>query len=151
MSCKTELTYVYSSPCISYLRELIESLNSTFSIKDTLDDMFYYGVFCNMETYANYRGYDNCDCEVPMLLKDRCQSAAAKKDYVKGMIEGILKGTQDKPDWMFCVEENAYFNKFEDQPSTFLVLLPKDEKYVKFGEALTNFLYSPNLLITLKK
>ena len=52
MSCKTQLTYVYSSPCISFLRELIESLDSTFSVKDKLDDMFWYGIFCNPETYS---------------------------------------------------------------------------------------------------
>ena len=62
----------------------------------------------------------------------------------------IIKGEIDKPEYFFYVEETESFNDFEDTPSTFLYLIPKDEKYRKFGEALTNFLYSPNLMITLK-
>lgn len=149
--CKTELTYVYSSPCISYLRELIESLSSTFSIKDKLDDMFWYGVFCNPETYAYYNYYDMCNSDVPELLSNNLEPLKDKLLYVKGVIRQVIKGEIDKPEWMFFVEENESFNKFTDSPSTFLYLIPKDKRYEKFGEALTNFLYSPNLLMTLKK
>lgn len=149
--CDVELTYIYSSPCISYLRELIETLDSTFSIKDKLDEMFWYGVFCNAETYAYYKHYDRCDEEVPELLRNECEPLSSKLSYVKGMINKVIKGETDKPGWMFFVEENESFNKFTDSPSTFLYLIPKDEKYAKFGEALTNFLYSPNLMMTLKK
>ena len=140
MSCKTQLTYVYSSPCISFLRELIESLDSTFSVKDKLDDMFWYGIFCNPETYSNFRYYDLCKEEVP----------GTKLSYIKDTITKIIKGEIDKPEYFFYVEETESFNDFEDAPSTFLYLIPQDEKYRKFGEALTNFLYSPNLMITLK-
>lgn len=151
MSCKTELTYIYSSPCISYLRELVASMQSTFSIKDELDNMFWYGVACNVDTYANYKYYNRCTEEVPDILTNPCQSISSKMDYVKGTVEKVIKREIVKPGWMFHVEEYAAFNKFEDSPSTFLYLIPKDEKYTKFGEALTNFLYSPNLMITLKK
>ena len=150
MACKTELTYVYSSPCISYLRELIQSLDSTFSVKDKLDDMFWYGVFCNPETYANYRSYNRCNEPVPDILMKKHQSTDSKIDYVKTTIEKVIKGETEKPEWMFFVEEYEAFNDFEDSPSTFLYLIPKQEKYRKFAEALTNFLYSPNLLMTLK-
>jgi hypothetical protein len=149
-NCKTELTYVYSSPCISYLRELIETLDSTFSIKDKLDNMFWYGVFCNAETYAYYKYYTRCNEPVPDLLANENASLSAKLSYVKDIINQVLKGEIEKPGWMFYVEETEAFNKFEDSPSTFLYLIPKDEKYTKFGKALTNFLYSPNLLMTLR-
>lgn len=149
--CNIELTYIYSSPCISYLRELIETLDSTFSIKDKLDDMFWYGVFCNAETYAYYKHYDRCNEEVPDLLKNECEPLSSKLSYVRGMINKVIKREIDKPGWMFFVEENESFNKFTDSPSTFLYLIPKDEKYNNFGEALTKFLYSPNLMMTLKK
>lgn len=150
MACNTQLTYVYSSPCISYLRELVESLDSTFSVKDKLDDMFWFGVFCNPETYANYRSYDRCNEPVPDLLLNDLEPVSSKMTYVKGMIEKVIRGDEEKPGWMFFVEEYEAFNKFEDSPSTFLYLVPKDEKYRKFGEALTNFLYSPNLVMTMK-
>lgn len=148
MACKTELTYVYSSPCISYLRELIESLDSTFSIKDKLDDMFWYGVFCKPETYSNYRCYHRYSGILPGELKE--SSSEKRLTYVNGILRSVIKGEIEKPEWMFFVEEYEAFNQFEDSPSTFLYLIPKDAKYRKFGEALTNFLYSPNLMITLK-
>lgn len=149
--CNIELTYIYSSPCISYLRELIETLDSTFSIKDKLDDMFWYGVCCNAETYANYKYYERCNEPVPDLLKNKCEPTSSKLTYVKGIINKVVKREIDKPGWMFFVEENESFNKFTDSPSTFLYLIPKDEKYAKIGKALTNFLYSPNLMMTLKR
>ena len=149
-NCNTELTYIYSSPCISYLRELVESLNSTFSIKDNLDDMFWYGVFSNPETYAYYKHYDRCNEEVPDLLRSENEPLASKLTYVMGVIDKVIRGEEEKPGWMFFVEEYESFNKFNDSPSTFLYLMPKDEKYAKFGEALTNFLYSPNMMMTLK-
>lgn len=148
--CKVELTYIYSSPCISYLQELVDTLDSTFSVKDKLDDMFWYGVCCNPETYAFYNQYDRCPEPVPNELTNNCRSSSDKLTFVKGIINKVIKGEEDKPGWMFFVEENAAFNKYKDSPSTFLYLIPKDEKYAKFGAALTNFLYSPNLMMTLK-
>lgn len=149
MHCKKELTYIYSSPCISYLKELVDSLNFTFSVKDKLDDMFWYGVFCNPETYSNFRFYERCNEFVPSILTSDCETPQSKLSFIKGEIERSIKsGT--KPGYMFYVEETESFNDFEDAPSTFLYLIPKDEKYRKFGECLTNFLYSPNLIMTLK-
>lgn len=149
--CGIELTYVYSSPCILYLRDLIETLSSTFSIKDNLDDMFWYGVFCNAETYAYYKHYNRCDSEVPSILKNQNKPLGAKLTYVSDVINKVIKSEMDKPEWMFFVEENETFNKFSDSPSTFLYLIPKDKKYIDLGKALTNFLYSPNLMMSLKK
>lgn len=150
MNCCTRLTYVYSSPCISYLRELIDVLGSTFSISETMEDMFWIGVFCNPETYANYRNYEECNDYVPELLKSDMQSPVAKIAFVEGMIEKIVKGVEDKPEWMFFVEEHEAYNNFQDMPSTFLYIYPKDPKYSKLAEALTKFLYSPNLVMTIK-
>lgn len=149
--CCKELSYVYSSPCIYYLKELMGQLGPTFSVKDKLDDMFWYGVFCNPETYANYREYRRCDEPVPPILMNELESVSSKMDFVKGVIERVVRGEEAKPGWMFFVEEYKAFNEFGDSPSTFLYIVPKDEKYRKFGEALTNFLYSPNLMMTLKK
>ena len=81
---------------------------------------------------------------------DETVSLSEKYQYVKEIITLVIKKETDKPDWMFFVEENETFNKFSDSPSTFLVLIPKDEKYKKLGDALTNFLYSPNMMITFK-
>lgn len=150
-NCENVLTYIYSSPCISYLHELIESLDSTFSIKENMDDMFWHGIFCNPETYANFRYYDRCDEIVPDILTNVGQSTSSKVDYIKDVINKVIKGEMEKPPYFLFVEENESFNKFEDAPSTFLYLIPKEEKYRKFGEALLNFLYSPNLMTTLKK
>lgn len=150
MVCEQILTYVYSSHCVEYLEALIESIQSTFSIKASLDDMFYYGLFCNAETYSNFEKYEGFDGDVPDILTNQCQSPDSKLKYVKGIIENIIKGEVEKPEWMIYVEETETFNCYSDAPSTFLYLVAKDEKYEVFGEALTNFLYSPNLMMTLK-
>lgn len=150
MNCYTELTYIYSSHCIEKLKELVESLNSTFSIKDKLDDMFWYGVFCNPETYANYKCYCQCPDDVPDLLMNEDEPLNTRMIFVRGTIDKVTKHEIEKPEWMYFVESYESFNKFEDSPSTFLYLIPKDKKYQKFGEALINFLYSPNLMVTMK-
>lgn len=150
MNCNKELTYIYSSPCLSYLRELIDTLNPTFSVKDKIDDMFWYGVFCKPETYSNYREYDRCDCEVPEILTNEKVTQYERLSFIKSEMDKVIRGEKEKPGYFFFVEEYEAFNEYEDSPSTFLYLIPKEERYRKFGEALTNFLYSPNLMVTLK-
>lgn len=147
-TCKKYASYVYSSHTIEALRELIDTLRDEFSACPSLDDMFSYSVLCKAETYANYKWYGRFKVEVPNILLDELQSTSSKMDFVKKQISLILDG-EPKPEWMIEVEESASFNEFNDMPSTFLYLKPKEERFKKLAISLINFLYSPNLMTTL--
>lgn len=146
-----DYTVVYSSASKQALEELINEtlllFNSTLSIKD----MFYYGIFCKPETYAYYDLWEHApsDLEIPFNLINECAKPKEKIDYVNGIINQILQGTIEKPEWMFYVEMEDYKTELCLPPSTFLYIYPKEEKYKKLAEKLIQFLYSPNLLITM--
>ena len=149
MRCYEGKRYVYSSDSAIALLDLFEELKNTFSITENIDDMFYFGIFCNAETYANYKDYDSIE-NAPDVLTRPCQSHETRMDYVKCVMDMVIKKEMQRPEWMIEVEEKAVFNKYGDQPSTFLYLIPKEERYAKLVEKLIEFLYSPTLMITLK-
>ena len=59
-----------------------------------------------------------------------------------------MRGEIKKPEWMKYVEEEEICNQFEAAPSTFLNLLPKEEKYQGLANTFLYFLYSPNMMVT---
>ena len=116
-----------------------------------IDDIFYYGVFCKPETYANYQHWDEApeSLEVPFELTNTCSTPNDRTNYVNNVIKEVLRGEIDKPSWMIYVEMEEVCNEYEQAPSTFLYIEVKDETYKILAEKLINFLYSPNLIITL--
>lgn len=54
-----------------------------------------------------------------------------------------------KPEWMKYVEMNANCNEYDQAPSTFLQIIPKESQYEALAQRLIEFLYSPNLTITM--
>ena len=142
------LTTIYSQPSIEALRELVNTFFNVFEIEDkTFDDMFYYGVFCAPETYANndwesLLGYNNFD--IPQNIYAVCSTSQERVNYVNMIIDEVIKGEIEKPDWMTYVEMETSCNEYDQQPSNFLRLIPKDEKYKELGEKIISFLYSPN-------
>lgn len=145
-----KFTTIYSSPSIEALRELIREFLYTFNIHGmTVDDMFYYDVFCNVNTYANFDGWGSIPSyiEVPEILSCECCSYEERKAYVEGLIDSILKGEIEKPEWMLFIESEVCENGFA--PSTFLYIKERDKEYKKLGELLLKFLYSPNMMSTL--
>lgn len=146
-----EYTFIYSSPCIEPLQELINEMLLIFNSSLRIDDIFYYGVFCKPETYANYQHWDEApeSLEVPFELTNTCSTPNDRTNYVNNVIKEVLRGEIDKPSWMIYVEMEEVCNEYEQAPSTFLYIEVKDETYKILAEKLINFLYSPNLIITL--
>ena len=52
---------------------------------------------------------------------------------------------------MEFIEMDTEVNEYGFAPSTFLYIKPKDPQYEALAQRLVEFLYSPNLLITMVK
>lgn len=148
-----QYSFVYSSACVEALRELMEEFFNIFELDVKLDDIFDYGVFCKEDTYANYKHWDEAplELEVPYYLTNPTSSEKSRTEYVRGIIDQVITGEIEKPEWMIYVEMEETCNEYEQAPSNFLYLQVKDgmEKYEILGQKLIEFLYSPNLMTTL--
>ena len=147
------ITFIYSSESVEALKKLFTELRRVFGYTTVteLNDMFYYGVFCKQNTYANFNGWEKAQgevIEVPEMLTSVCPTPSEKEDFVKRTINEIIKGEIEKPEWMKYVEEESVCSCCNAAPSTFLTLIPKDEKYRTLADRLLDFLYSPNMMTT---
>ena len=147
------ITFVYSSESVEALKKLFTELRWVFgyTLIPEFDDMFYYGVFCKSVTYANFNGWEKAQregIEVPEILTAMCPTPSEKEDFVKRIIIEIIRGEIEKPEWMKYVEEEMSCSCCNAAPSTFLILIPKDEKYRILAARLLDFLYSPNMMTT---
>lgn len=151
--CVKDYTVVYSQPSIEAFENLMNTIIRTFGLVPTLDEMFYYNVFCKDITYANYDWSEDESelnvMEAPDILTNGYASPIERLDYVRKLMKQITKGEVEKPTWMIHIEMNAEANEYGFQPSTFLYLIPKKEEFKELGEKIIKFLYSPNLLITM--
>ena len=151
--CVRDYTVVNSQPSIEALEKLISDFCSTFGIVETIDDLFYYGVFCKPQNYANFK-FDITevyDFDIPYNITN-CQAKEKEKiDYVEKLINQIMRKEITKPEWMKYVEMNASCNEYNQAPSTFLQIIPKETQYETLAQRLIEFLYSPNLTITMLK
>lgn len=147
------ITFVYSSESVEALKKLFTELRWVFGYTTVseLNDMFYYGVFCKPNTYSNFNGWEKAQgegIEVPEMLTSVCPTPSEREDFVKRIIIAIIKGEIEKPEWMRYVEEESVCSCCNAAPSTFLTLIPKDEKYRTLADRLLDFLYSPNMMTT---
>lgn len=150
-NCYVDYTVIYSQPCIEAFEKLIDEISHTFGLIETIDDMFYYGVFCKSQNYANFYFdiKENYNFEIPKIISS-CESNEKERiDYVKKLIGQIIRKEIKKPQWMKYVEMSVNSNEFHASPSTFLYIEAKEDKYSNLGERLTEFLYSPNLTVTM--
>ena len=147
------ITFIYSSESVEALKKLFTELRWVFGYTTVpeLNDMFYYGVFCKSVTYANFNGWEKAQregIEVPEILTAMCPTPSEREDFVKRIIIEIIRGEIEKPEWMKYVEEEMSCSCCNAAPSTFLILIPKDEKYRTLADRLLDFLYSPNMMTT---
>jgi hypothetical protein len=151
--CYKDYTTVNSQPSIEALENLMSKFFDTFGMTYNIDDLFYYGVFCKPQTYTNYHfdTSDDYDFDIPDVLTAICSNYDEKLNYVNHIIEQVMKKEIVKPEWMKYIELNMNCNEFEQAPSTFLQIIPKQPQYEKLAQGLIDFLYSPNLLITMLK
>ena len=151
--CVRDYTVINSQPSIEALEKLISEFFDTFGMVETIDDLFYYGVFCKPQNYANFE-FDITevyDFDIPYNITN-CQAKEEEKiDYVKKLINQIMRKEITKPEWMKYVEMNASCNEYNQAPSTFLQIIPKESQYETLAQRLIEFLYSPNLTITMLK
>ena len=152
---KKLLTTIYSQPSVESAKKLINCAIDLLVPNGTTvnaDTMFYYGVFCSSSTYANYDWLKLIESElpfglpfeVPFNLYSSCSTSDERINYVESVIKDVLMGNITKPEWMIFIEMESNCGCCEVQPSNFLRLLPKEEKYEEFGQRLIDFLYSPN-------
>lgn len=147
------ITFIYSSESVKAIKRLFTELRWVFgyTLIPEFDDMFYYGVFCKSVTYANFNGWEKAQregVEVPEILTAMCPTPSEREDFVKRIIIEIIRGEIEKPEWMKYVEEETVCSCCNAAPSTFLILIPKDEKYRILAARLLDFLYSPNMMTT---
>ena len=147
------ITFIYTSESVKAIKRLFTELRWVFgyTLIPEFDDMFYYGVFCKSVTYANFNGWEKAQregIEVPEILTAMCPTPSEREDFVKRIIIEIIRGEIKKPEWMKYVEEEMSCNCCNAAPSTFLTLIPKDEKYRILAARLLDFLYSPNMMTT---
>ena len=151
--CVRDYTVINSQPSIEALEKLISEFFDTFGMVETIDDLFYYGVFCKPQNYANFE-FDITevyDFDIPYNITN-CQAKEEEKiDYVEKLINQIMRKEITKPEWMKYVEMNASCNEYNQAPSTFLQIIPKEKQYEVLAQRLIEFLYSPNLTITMVK
>ena len=151
--CVRDYTVINSQPSIEALEKLISEFFDTFGMVETIDDLFYYGVFCKPQNYANFE-FDITevyDFDIPYNITN-CQAKEEEKiDYVEKLINQIMRKEITKPEWMKYVEMNASCNEYNQAPSTFLQIIPKESQYKLLAQRLIEFLYSPNLTITMLK
>lgn len=151
--CFVDYTTVYSQPSIEALENLMKDFFGTFGLAETIEDLFYYGVFFKPNNYANYVFdiREDYGFEIPKQLTEEDCMAKSRYEYVEMIIDKVLKKEIEKPEWMKYIELNMTCDEFDRAPSTFLYILPKQKQYEALAQRLTEFLYSPNLLITMIK
>ena len=151
--CVRDYTVINSQPSIEALEKLISDFCSTFGMAETIDDLFYYGVFCKPQNYANFEFdiTENYDFDIPYNIMNYQANEEEKIDYVEKLINQIMRKEITKPEWMKYVEMNASCNEYDQAPSTFLQIIPKENQYDALAQRLIEFLYSPNLTITMLK
>ena len=151
--CVRDYTVINSQPSIEALEKLMSSFFAPFRMVEPIDDLFYYGVFCKPQNYANFEFNitEVYDFDIPYNITN-CQAKEEEKiDYVEKLINQIMRKEITKPEWMKYVEMNASCNEYDQAPSTFLQIIPKENQYEALAQRLIEFLYSPNLTITMLK
>lgn len=143
------MSMIYSQPALRKVKVLINTFLFNFKIYNLdADDMFYFGIFCAPQTYANYKWdliYDkNNDFDIPHELYASCSTPESRLDFVNTTIIEVLTNKIVKPDWMKFIENESSCGVCFNQPSNFLRIEPKKEEYRTIAKALIDFLYSPN-------
>ena len=149
--CIRDYTVINSQPSIEALENLMADFFDTFGMTETIDDLFYYGVFCKPQNYANFKFdiSEDYGFDIPYNITNYQAKQEEKIDYVEKLISQIMRKEIKKPEWMKYVEMNASCNEYEQAPSTFLQIIPKESQYETLAQRLIEFLYSPNMVITM--
>lgn len=123
---------------IDQVKDLVNEVLKLSGSNETPDDIFYYGVFCSTEIYTEYED-DYCEEETYDEVKKL--GWKEKKSYIKNIIEQILVGKIEKPQWMINAENNDD-DGCSWAPDSYLHIIPKDEKYNDLAKKIKALLNS---------
>jgi len=153
LKCYRDFTVIYSQPSIEALKNLMYAFFLSFGIEENIDNIFYYGVFCKPQNYSNFEFDEDEEYpfEIPECILSVCPTENEKYTFVNELISRIMRKEIEKPEWMKYVEMTMICDSFGQPPSTFLYIEPKEEKYAKLAQKLVEFLYSPNMNVTMVK
>lgn len=131
--------YSYYNGCVGPAKEMIEAFAKGMGSDLKADDMFFIGVFAE-DNYTYTEGGDQGlweDGEDDDPFKGVTEDW---DDFVDNIIEKILKGEMEKPEWMTKCESHENYNGL--YPSTSLRIHPKSPEFKAIGEAMMKFLDS---------
>ena len=117
-------------------KELVNEMLKLSGVEDkNADDIFYYGVFCASRRYLDSEDLpSNCPTDKDWSTKNELQV-----EWLETIILSIMKNEIEEPEWMMDCEKG---NGYEWDPDTYLCLVPKEEKYEKFGDKIKSLLGS---------
>lgn len=140
--------YTYQNGCVAPAKELVNEVLKLSGITDkTADDIFYYGVFCDDEQYFNQlerKGTETPE-DYPEVkgswgTPERKETEALRQKWFDDLVLKIMKGEIKQPEWMDNAEKAQGWSDWA--PDSYLVLVPKDEKYADLGNKIKALLNS---------
>lgn len=136
--------FTYQDGSVKVVKELVDEILKVSGITDkTADDIFYYGLFYDMDRYidSDLIPDDYPERNGDYGSEERNLSIKTQNDWFENLQKSILSGLIEKPQWMVDVEDELNNNE-EYEANTFLTLLTKDKKYQKLANKLLSFLNS---------
>ena len=134
--------YTYQNS-VTEAKELVQEVLNLMGEDLTPDDVFYYGVFCDNDRYADYVEEETDEDEYEDFPKytEGCDWEELGKEQKKWMDDlklSIIKGDIKKPEWMSNVEDGGdYWD-----PDTYLYMLPKDKRFANLADKMSRLLNS---------
>jgi hypothetical protein len=116
--------YQYQNNAANAAKEMVQEFLQSLDIKKDAEDLFYFGVACEPDTY---------------LENELCPAALNEKSITQ-FIENIIKGEEKKPDWMQHIEDEEDDNGLSH--TVLLTILPKQDKYANVAKKIIDFLNS---------
>lgn len=141
--------YTYQDGSVAPAKELVNEVLKLQGITDkTADDIFYYGVFCDDEPYFNIldeKGRDEQPEDYPKVsgsygTLERKELETLRQKWFDDIVLKVMKGEAARPEWMSEAETAHGWSEWA--PDSYLVLVPRDEKYVDLGNKIKALLNS---------
>lgn len=140
--------YTYQTGSVDPAKELVNEMLKLSGVVDKkAEDIFYFGVFCEVGHYIDCirnKGISE-SINMPPLIgrygqEDYIESTNARKEFVDNVILSVMKGEISRPSWMIDAEKSENYDEFPAEDR--LVLVPREEKYLEFGLKIQKLLGS---------
>lgn len=127
---------------VTQAKELVAEVLKLSGVEDkTPDDLFHYGIFCDEDQYLEDIDDDEIPEDMPEITgaygsDERKESEKIQTAWFNGLLEKIIKGEIEQPEWMGKKETN-----YDDYSySTYLYLIPKSDEYNELGKRIQKLL-----------